>query len=202
MQTIDQKTFAIDVGKINDSYFLNIACIGIDAEVAGNVDVMKKWGIPKAWLYNASILYTFFRYKFKKIKVEYNNLKKEESYTIFTICNANYYGNGFLVAPNAKLDDGLFDLCYADRLSKIKIPRLLLKSRKGKHITSKYVHTERADQVRINADQEIMCNMDGETVIAREFQIELIKSGITIFNDLEFIEEILKKTNTYDINKV
>ena len=58
----------IDIGKINDVYFINVACIGIDAEVANNKDKFKKKFIPKNQIYNVSLIYTFFKYKFRKIK--------------------------------------------------------------------------------------------------------------------------------------
>ena len=45
----------IDLGKINDTYFINVACTGIDAEVANNVDKLRNTIIPTSQLYNASI---------------------------------------------------------------------------------------------------------------------------------------------------
>ena len=56
-----------DVGVVNGKYFLNIACVGIDAEVANNVPLMKKKNIKVKNLYTASILYTFTHFKFKQI---------------------------------------------------------------------------------------------------------------------------------------
>ena len=50
----------IDLGKINDTYFINVACTGIDAEVANNVDKLRNTIIPTNQLYNASIIFNFF----------------------------------------------------------------------------------------------------------------------------------------------
>ena len=60
----------IDLGKINNMYFINVACSGIDAEIANNVDKFRNTIIPTSQLYNASIVYTFFSYKFKKMKLK------------------------------------------------------------------------------------------------------------------------------------
>ena len=60
----------IDLGKINDTYFINVACTGVDAEVANNVDILRKTKIPTSQLYNASIVYTFVKFKPKKVKLK------------------------------------------------------------------------------------------------------------------------------------
>ena len=65
LSKIDEKTPTIDIGKINNRYFINIVSIGIDAEVADNVSLMKKRKIPPKQIYNASLVYTFFKYKYK-----------------------------------------------------------------------------------------------------------------------------------------
>ena len=57
----------IDLGKINDTYFINVACTGLDAEVGNNVDILRNTFIPTSQLYNASIIYTFVKFKFKKV---------------------------------------------------------------------------------------------------------------------------------------
>ena len=91
----------IDLGKINDTYFINVACTGLDAEVASNVDFLRKTIIPTNQLYNASIVYTFINYKFKKIKIKTKIKDIESKYSILSICNGGYYGGGFNIAPKS-----------------------------------------------------------------------------------------------------
>jgi diacylglycerol kinase (ATP) len=78
LSKIDDELPNIDIGKINDKYFINIVSIGIDAEVANNVSLMKKKNIPTSQIYNASLVYTFFKYKFKNIEmsIDENDKKK------------------------------------------------------------------------------------------------------------------------------
>ena len=60
-----------DFGIINGRHFINVACVGLDADVANNISwIRKKKWIPVSQRYNASILYTFIKYKFKKVKVQ------------------------------------------------------------------------------------------------------------------------------------
>lgn len=120
----------IDLGKINDAYFINVACLGIDAEVANNIDELRNTIIPTKHLYNASILYTFIKFKFKNMKLKTNIKNIESEYSILSICNGSYYGGGFNIAPKSQLTDGLLDIYYAEKMPKLSMIPLLLKLKK------------------------------------------------------------------------
>ena len=94
LEKIDDELPLIDVGRVNDKYFINIVSIGIDAEVANNVSIMKKIKLPPSQIYNASIVYTFFKYRFKNIDVEIDTEKVNGKCTILTVCNGQIYGGG------------------------------------------------------------------------------------------------------------
>ena len=115
LMAMDEISPTIDIGKINDRYFINIACIGIDADVANNVSIMKKTKIPASQIYNISILYTFFKYKYKDLEFNLNNSQIKDKFTLLAICNGKYYGGGYKIAPNAELSDGLFDIYFAKK---------------------------------------------------------------------------------------
>ena len=187
----EEMSFPVDVGKVNDLYFLNCCSIGIDAEIGHNAGLMKEKHIPRKQIYNASILYTFVKYKFKEIEFELNNTKKTGEYTIVTIMNGKAYGGGWTMAPNADVSDGLFDIYFVDRVSKASIPGLLLKVMKGTHEMSPHVHKRMADRIKIKSKQKVIVGADGETLYDNEFDIRLKKHAITIYNDKELIKQFL-----------
>ena len=190
---LKEEELTIDVGKINDRYFINIASIGIDAEVANNVSIMKKRKIPCSQVYNASILYTFFTFKFKDLSFILNKTKKKAKYTLIAICNGTYYGSGFKIAPYADLSDGLFDIYFVDKISKLKIPKLLGKLKKGTHGESPDIHRRRANKITLISKEKIICNIDGEIIVDKKFKIELLSKKLIIFNDYSFIKKIMNK---------
>lgn len=181
----------IDVGKINNVYFINTACTGLDAEVANNLDILKKTKIPTSQVYNASILYTFFKYKFKKIKFKTKIKKFEAKYSIISICNGAFYGGGFQIAPKASLTDGLLDIYYAEKMNKISMIPLLLKLKKGKHEGKRRVHKFRANYIELELEEEITFNIDGEKLAGQKFTIELLPKAIKVYNNPELLEEII-----------
>ena len=185
----------IDLGKINDTYFINVACIGIDAEVGHNIDVLRNTKIPTSQLYNASIVYTFIKFKFKNIKIKTKIKEIEDKYTILSICNGSYYGGGFNIAPKSDLTDGVLDIYYAEKMSKIKMIPLILRLKKGKHEGKRRIHKFRTDHVELELEEEIIFNVDGEKLNGKQFVIDVLPKAITIYNDEDFVNEILNCNN-------
>lgn len=182
----------IDLAKINDTYFINVACTGVDAEVANNLDKLKETKIPTSQLYNASIVYTFVKFKHKRMKLHTSIKDIDSKYTILSICNGAYYGGGFNIAPKAELTDGLLDIYYAEKMSKIKMIPLLLKMKRGKHEGKRKIHKFRTNHVEIDFEEEITFNVDGEKVTNNHFTIDILPKIITLYNDDEFVEEVIK----------
>ena len=181
----------VDIAKINDTYFINVACTGIDAEVGNNVDILRKTKIPTSQLYNASIVYTFVKYKFKKIKIKTDVKEIEDNYSILSICNGGYYGGGYNIAPKSQLTDGLLDIYYVEKMPKLKIIPLILKLKKGKHEGKRRIHKFRTNHIELNLEEEITFNVDGEKLTDNHFVIDVIPKAIFIYNDNQFIDRIL-----------
>ena len=192
IKNMPSKETPIDIGKINDTYFINVACTGIDAEIGNNMDKLRNTIIPTSQLYNASIVYTFVKFKHKKMKLKTNIKNIEEKYTILSICNGSYYGGGFKIAPKSRLEDGLLDIYYAEEMPKLKMIPLILKLKKGKHEGRRRVHKFRTNHVEIELEEEITFNIDGEKLTDSKFVIDVIPKAITLFNDNEFVEEVMQ----------
>ena len=183
----------IDLGKINDTYFINVACTGLDAEVGNNVEVLRKTFIPASQLYNASIIYTFVKFKFKKVIFKTNVKNISSKYSIISICNGGYYGGGYNIAPKSNLTDGILDIYYVEKMNRLKIIPLLLKLKKGKHEGKRRVHKFRTNHVELEIEQEVTFNADGERLTNNKFIIDVSPKAITVYNDNEFVEQIMKE---------
>ena len=192
LSKIDDEEILIDVGKINDKYFINIVSVGIDAEVADNVSKMKRLKISPNQIYNASIVYTFFKYKYKKLDVEIDNSSKKGKCTILTICNGKTYGGGYNIAPEASLTDGYFDVYYVDKINKPFIPFIISMLKKGTHERHKKVHKSKATRIKFKCDYDLVCNIDGEIIVDHKFDIKLLPKELLIHNDKDFVKEIMK----------
>ena len=182
----------VDIVKINDTYFINVACTGLDAEVGNNVEILReKTKIPASQLYNASIIYTFVKYKFKKIKIKTSIKEIQDSYSILSICNGGYYGGGFNIAPKSQMTDGLLDIYYVEKMPKLRIIPLLLKLKKGKHEGKRRIHKFRTNNIELEFEEKVTFNIDGEKLTDNNFVIDVIPKAITIYNN-KFINKIIQ----------
>ena len=177
------------VGKVNDRYFINIASIGLDAEVAYRANKLKSFHLPKKLIYLISLIKTFFIYKGIKVKID----GKEKEITIFTVCNAKYYGGGFKIAPNAKINNGVFDVVDIKSISKFKILTILTKLINAKHTKSRYVDICNKDSISIKSDNPILCNIDGEVMIDTKFDFHIEKGAIKYSSDSIGICKVLRR---------
>lgn len=186
----DKNISKIDLGLVNHRYFINIASLGLDAEIAKNAELMKQKKIPRNFIYGASIAYTLFKYE----GCEVNFKNKNQNITLLTVCNGLYYGNGIKMAPSAKIDDGLMDVYLVNRLNKLEIIYLLTKLLKGEHEKYPLVHKFQTNELSVSSEVPIICNIDGETMIDKKFKFSLIKDGINyVTNDHPKIMQLTKK---------
>lgn len=120
-----------------------------------------------------------------------NGAIKKGDYTIVTIMKGKTYGDGWTMAPNANVSDGLFDIYFVDKVNKASIPGLLLKVAKGTHEESSHVHHRMSDRIKFKTTEKVIVGADGETLYDNEFNVRLLKHAITIYNDKELIKLFL-----------
>jgi len=187
----------IDLGKVNDRYFVNVASLGLDAEIANYANKLKINKPSKKSVYVSSLIHEYFSFKPIDINIDGNQKKS----TILTVCNAKYYGNGFKIAPKAKLNDGMFDVIDVKSLNKLQIIDLVLKLTKVKHLESNNVNFYRTDKVSVDSIIPLNCNIDGEIFTDSHFDFTIVKDAINV--DVEnstYITNILK-LNTHKLIK-
>lgn len=170
--------FGIDLGKVNDKYFINVASVGFDAEVLANVDKFKKIHIPSSQVYNASLLYTYFKLHNNKLLVN----EKEKNTTLLAVANAKYYGGGFPIAPNAKINDGMLNYVLAKDLNHLTLLPVLIKLIKAEHYKDKTVEHGKIKNLNIKSSVELLCNVDGELIKGHEFDFAICKDAIRYYN--------------------
>lgn len=200
IQKLEDGEHQIDVGKINDQYFINVACLGIDAEVANNIDKLRDSKIPTSQLYNASIVYTFFQYHPKKVDFKTSIKEIQAEPMIISICNGAFYGGGYKIAPKSSLTDGIFDVYYADKFQKFHMLSLLPKLRKGNHEGKRYIHKFRTNHVEITTEEEVVFNVDGEKLKGKHFVLDILPKAICLAVDNEFVQKIYQEEKNIEEN--
>ena len=181
-----------DLIKINDRHFINVACFGIDADVANKKGEVTSKLIPKSQRYNASLLKTFSQYKCRNLEIEINGETLSGEYTTVVVCNGVYYGNGYKISPNSNPTNGLLDVYVVDKVNKLRMVNLILKMKEGNHLNEKEVHHYQTNKIIIKSPTSFVANIDGEELFDRRFEIEVSKDGIMLYYDKSLIDSITK----------
>lgn len=180
----------VDIVKLNDMYSINVACFGIDADI-GNTDlVVHNKFIPKSQRYNASVVKNFAKYKPRYFKIEVDGNKMEDYFTTICICNAKYYGSGFIINPDGLINDGKFDVIIVDKVNKLNLIKVILKIKSGKHIDLDVVKHIRTDKITFKSDKPIKANVDGEILEDKVFKIKMCKEKMKVYYNSDMIDEL------------
>lgn len=189
-ETLTKKENKIDLIKINNKYFINVACFGIDADIGNNDEMIHSRIIPEKQRYNISLISHFLKYKTKPVKVTYQDKAWEDEMTTIAICNGRYYGGGYKVGYQSELNNGTVDVYLINKMKKIMMAKLIAGMNKGLHENSPHTTKEQLKELKIEFQEEVSSNIDGEKLTSKKFDIKVIPKGITIYYDQSLIDEV------------
>ena len=173
-------TKRIDVGKVTfrghddenvSRYFLNVSSVGLAASIIERV----KASSTANWLpiqslkgkasFALSTLQEVIGIQCETVRVRIDDGDEHNLNTVnFCIANARYFGGGMLIAPEAKLDDGYFDVINIGDLGTVKILLNAHTLYRGTHLELPEVKSKLAKRVEISAvgGEDIHIETDGE----------------------------------------
>lgn len=149
-------------GQRTKRVFINIADIGIGGEV---VDILERQGkkLGAFLSYQIATLRGLIGYKNKNLEITIDKKQKFDGvYNGVIVALGKYFGSGMKIAPNAEVDDGLFDIVMLGNMSKLEMVAKMQKVRSGTHIFEKNVTVHRAKHISIKADSRALLDCDGE----------------------------------------
>lgn len=172
----------IDIGRINEGYFVNIASVGLDADVIEKSLAFKNSKIlPPKLAYAFSAIYTVLLRKHKKSATVYlDGQKLEGDYLLVAIGNGKFYGGGIKVLPEAELSNGFYSIVKVKEMSNWSILRLAKPFVEGRHKEIKEIETLAGRHLRFVADTKFCVQYDGELLISKEVEMELLPSAIKV----------------------
>jgi diacylglycerol kinase (ATP) len=86
----------------------------------------------------------------------------EQKVKYLVVCNGPREGGGFLVAPDAKIDDGLIHYVMITDVSRLMMFRIIPEVMKGTHLRFKQVHLGTCRKFSLTADRPLYIHTDGE----------------------------------------
>ena len=172
-------------------YCINVASIGLDTKVQAaakamvlakpNSSFVRKTAYPrcalKGIMKNRASNFSY------KLELESGETYQSSSSvnTLISLCNGKYYGDGFCPAPEAKLDDGIIDVCSVDDVPFGRAVSLILKYRSGRHKGQPGIHMFRTTSGIITSTDpsyQLQGNYDGEDFFGHRIRFEVCPDAL------------------------
>jgi len=169
----------IDVGKINDRYFVGICGIGLDANIGKK---FQDFGVRGPLPYFLIGIKEFLLYRAEEYTVLVDERHLEYKPLLIAIANTHQYGNGARIAPQADPCDGMLDLCILPEVNFLKALSLTRQLFRGAiHTTPEYQHF-RCKKLKIrSAHGPCIIHTDGEPhVESSELNIQIFEKALTV----------------------
>ena len=150
------RTRLIDVGQANGVNFYETASVGMNARMFAAAQHFEDgdWGSP------LRVIAAAFRYRPARMALELDDQVVTTRALMVTISNGAYMGVAMTVAPDARLDDGRFDVRVFRRFSKLGLLRHLAAIAFGRYRYTPNVSTYRSARVRVTSHHPLPCRAD------------------------------------------
>ena len=172
---------AVDVGRVGAEWFSNGVGIGLDARVAIQVDRRRRFRGMAMYLHALAAVLRAFRPPHMTVELDGERVA-DGPMTLVTVGNGGRHGGGFWICPDARIDDGVLDVCTCDALGTLGILRFLPRVMRGTHTSASCVRMHRGTRVRVTSPDPLPVHADGEVIAddARELLIELFPGRLRV----------------------
>ena len=180
-------THQIDLGKIvlqqtgETRYFINIAGAGMGPEVAKSMENSSSI-FGSGFNYFKQIIKGFLSYRKKEVSCRTDTWHWRGKLLQMAVANGRYFGNAICVAPDAKIDDGLFQVSIFGNLSIWDYLKNLGKLKKGVKIEHPEVSYYDAKEVLLDAVDSCGIEADGEYVGTLPASISVLPKVISFLS--------------------
>jgi YegS/Rv2252/BmrU family lipid kinase len=157
-------TKLMDVATVNDILYTSIAGIGFDAHVAQKFSESYIRGMIS---YMQIVLNEFSAYKPLTYKLTIDGISMEKHALMIIFANGNQFGFNTRIAPQAKVDDGLLDICVFKKMPVSQLLNVGYHMMMGTPAKSGYAEYFRGKEITITTITDPLMNIDGEAKIMK-----------------------------------
>jgi diacylglycerol kinase (ATP) len=178
-------------------YFCSVAGIGLDGEVAGRANRLPRWlrGRGGYLLSLAPIIFTFAplpmkiltpidnedRSPLKSNEINHNWIARIDQPTLLAaFANTPLYGGGIKIAPRAKEDDGLLDVCIVGKVAPFRRLHLFPYVYSGRHLNIPEVNYFQAERARVETERPLEAYADGEYVCRTPIEVAVQSAALKV----------------------
>jgi YegS/Rv2252/BmrU family lipid kinase len=176
---LNPKMTTIDVGMINQKYFIGVGGIGYDALVGQK---FQSFGIRGPIPYFFIGVNEFLKYRSQCYSMEIDGEKIEREAMVIALANTRQYGNGAIIAPEADPKDGYLNICIIEPLSYIQATQHASLLFKGNIDSSPLYLQKRCKSANISVrDTNMHVHRDGEPDRpVRSIEVKIVEKALKV----------------------
>ena len=171
-------TREIDVGEINGRRFLGIASCGFDSDANRIANEAKL--IRGNLVYAYAALRALAAWQPATFTLTSDGERRQITGYTAAVSNSRYYGGGMMAAPEALIDDGLFDVGVCGNVSKLRFLRGIAKIFDGEHEEVLAVQKWRTAEVTVDADRPFTVYADGDPIAELPATVSLLPRALRV----------------------
>ena len=168
---------AIDLGVCGERAFVGIASCGFDSDANRIANDTRVPG-DAAYLYGA--LRALAGWRPARFELELDGERVEHVGYSVAAANGRQYGGGMVLAPDAALDDGVFDVVTVGDVSKGRFLRALPRVFRGAHVRNDEVTVRRARELTIAADRPFALYADGDPIAELPATVRTLPAAVRV----------------------
>jgi len=179
IQTINNfKVQLIDMARLNDRYFFNMAGMGFDAHLSAVFAGNKSRGLKG---YVEMTLKEMTAYRPQIYQLEIDGEKYTRIATVISVANSSQYGNNMHISPRSSLTDGLLDVCIIKPFPLYRLPVLAYQMLRAKTDQSEMVEIIQGKKIKITRSKSDSVHLDGEPfLMGTEIEMEVFPLSLSI----------------------
>lgn len=169
----------IDLARIGSTLYHCIAGVGFDSVVTRFANEQVRWvsGSPRyAW----AILRCLKFYRPHRLEIRSDVIDFTGDVIFVTIGNNRSYGGGLTMAPRARLDDGLLDVCIVPAMSKLELLRWVPATYRGEHLAHPGMGYFQTPRVTLTSPSRLELFADGEFIQELPATIEAVPNAVRV----------------------
>jgi diacylglycerol kinase (ATP) len=172
----------------NSKYFCSVAGVGLDSEVARRANGLPRW-LRGNGGYVLSLAPAVFAFAPLPIKImapstdsssEPWPVRSDQPSLLAAFANTTTYGGGMKIAPNARMDDGLLDVCVVGAVDPVRLFCLFPTVYGGRHLGIKAVKYFQAPRVRVETEHPLDVYADGEYVCQTPVEMSIERAALKV----------------------
>lgn len=170
----------MDVGEIDGKTFVGIASAGFDSDANRIANEAPSRLGNLVYAYGA--LRAMWSWSPVRFQVDLEPSGERVSFTGYSVATANSraFGGGMYLAPDALLDDGLFDVVLIEQVARLRYLWNLPKAFRGAHVRLANVRVLRAAEVQIAAERPFTMYADGDPIGELPVRVRSLPGAVTV----------------------